>query len=258
MIQRGFYDRLSCATRPIFGFLPRSDGAFHLSAVTPPGGVFVCAGSTGLWRRSPSWKTAPKSRPSTQRPTYFSRKCPEVQKATSSGRSTSPRWWETQTWPLFNFQVTALLIVDFIFKSIVYWYLVFYVLCRRWWRSSRMLSLPTWCPPTWGRWGSDSSPPARWESCCGVTRTTCSHPSKNFSLSWTTCLGSSTRSQSGGCVGVSMCSRGLRRVLGLTLRPCWVSLTEQRFQRRSVHLLHRGTKLPGLCQSGYVERRKVT
>lgn len=57
---------------------------------------------------------------------------------------------------------------------------------------------------------------------------------------------------------IIMCSWSLRRVLGLTLHPCWVSLTEQRFQRRSVRLLHRGTKLPRLCQGGHVERWKVT
>lgn len=42
--------------------------------------------------------------------------------------------------------------------------------------------------------------------------------------------------------------------LGLTFHPWRVSLTEQRFQRRPVRLLHRGTKLQGLCQSGHVER----
>lgn len=40
---------------------------------------------------------------------------------------------------------------------------------------------------------------------------------------------------------------------GLTFRPRLVSLTEQRFQRRPVRLLHRRRKLQRLCQSGLVE-----
>lgn len=48
MTQRGFYDCLSCSTRLIFGFLHRSDDAFHLSAVTRAFSLVPCLSVQGV------------------------------------------------------------------------------------------------------------------------------------------------------------------------------------------------------------------
>lgn len=66
---------------------------------------------------------------------------------------------------------------------------------RRWWRGSEtVLSWPIWSPPTWGTQTKACSPPARWESCCGGTKTACSKPSRLHYLSWMMFSDSSIRS----------------------------------------------------------------
>lgn len=66
---------------------------------------------------------------------------------------------------------------------------------RRWWRGSKtVLSRPIWSPPTWGTQTKACSPPTRWESCCGGTKTACSKPSRLYGLSWMMFSDSSIRS----------------------------------------------------------------